>query len=576
LEAGLTVAVDMESLEKNLSILEWFPDVDRDLLLLAISTSRRSYLSTGAERRLREKYAAERFDYETLEFFGDKVLGMLAVSRMIKTFDLGRSIKDYAYYFKEFVRNRNLTRISLNLGLCEDIFPDEDITVKHNACADAIESILGALFVQYQSIEKIEEWFFSLSGVKDNIDNIFEIEYPASEDSGASDLEESSREEIVPEEIPEEIIAPVVEIKQKKVKKVVVDFIPIPTNNSDENIKLFEELVDHDIRKWKIKIPEALIRVSQSFFLTPEEIFPILSSHEDDVKVTPFDLPYHECDTEEQIRYLNSYDQSPSERLRGVGNQGELYLYSKFYKVSLYGYYSSSERVESQTAIAFGREEFEKYKDFYSLFCANNVFFNGKVDFFKKFDIFPSKIPRPIDFKYNFVARAVNLIGEGKYLPSSIQYDTNLKTFSQILGKTEKIVEITGQINEERPIFLHDAIACVDRIFQELKRDKITFFYDVPKYYQKSLGVKGKAYGIRMITDGRVEEILLSFVSNPTYSDYVAFKGVLAFQCLRMLTLVTNLTFPKIDDVEIPLDPKFYLTERSEALSAKIRQGFRS
>ena len=556
----------MESLEKNLSITKWFPDVDKDLLLLAISTPQRSYLSTGAERRLREKYAAIRFDYETLEFFGDKVLGMLAISQMIKIFDLGRSIKDYAYYFKEFVRNRNLTKISLNLGLCEDIFPEEDVTIKHNACADVIESILGALFVQYQSMEIIEKWFFSVPEIRDNIDNIFEIEYPPSEGSGDSGSEESSREEIIPEEIPEEVVPPIIEIKQKKVKKATVNFVPIPTNNSEENIKIFEELIDHDIRKWKIKIPESMIQVSTSFFLTPEEIFPLLARVSNSIEVPPIIIKDNK-NSFEQMQYLNNYSLKPSERLRGKYHVGKLDIYSSFYSIDFYGYYYGNKGIltknqfQSQIGISMDQKDFEKYVEFYSLLSANIKYFGGVVDFSTKFEISSVRIPRPVNFKYSLAVTAVNLTTTGKYLPSSIIYDINTRIYLQRDGQTEKIGGISNHINEKRPITFEDSIDCVKKIFQIIKTKEITPFYDVPKFYQKLFGIEGKAYGLRMIIDGKIEERLLSFVSMPDLTEDVISKGVLAFQCLRMLTLVTNLQFPEIDNVEILLDPKFYYAD---------------
>lgn len=164
---------NFNKLDRLIGITKYFPDVDKELMLLAIN---KKY--TFNEKKLRERYAVKKMDYQTLEYLGDSVLDFITNSFLIDLYDLSLNGKEYNYIKSEFVKNNNLTRLSVHLGICNEFFPEYDISYKHNICSDTFEAILGALWLQYrdENIVKIRKWFFGIPEVYKNIVKIIGIE----------------------------------------------------------------------------------------------------------------------------------------------------------------------------------------------------------------------------------------------------------------------------------------------------------------------------------------------------------------------------------------------------------------
>lgn len=170
---------DFNKLDRLIGLTKIFPDIDKELILLAIDKN-----SIRDERKLRERYAIKRMDYQTLEYLGDSVLDLITNSFVIDRYDLSLNGKEYNFIKSEFVRNNNLTQLSIDLGICDELFPDYDIRNKHNICSDTLEAIIGAIWLQYRdsNIEKIKNWFFGIPIIYSNIIKIIGIEEENSDD----------------------------------------------------------------------------------------------------------------------------------------------------------------------------------------------------------------------------------------------------------------------------------------------------------------------------------------------------------------------------------------------------------
>lgn len=158
-------------IDSTLNLSKNFPEVDKELILLAFNKK-----SNGSEERLRKKYAVRKMNYQALEYFGDSILDLITNSFLMDLYELSLEVKDYSKIRQIFVKNYTLTQLSIELGFYEKLFPDEDISQKHNLCADTFEALIGALWLQYrdEKIPYIRDWFFGIEIIRKKILEIIE------------------------------------------------------------------------------------------------------------------------------------------------------------------------------------------------------------------------------------------------------------------------------------------------------------------------------------------------------------------------------------------------------------------
>lgn len=106
--------------------------------------------------------------YRTLEAYGDRVLNFLISTLIMEDYGLEALPSLLPAYEKILGSNMTLSRIMSELFLCRQIYPDVDITLRHNHCSNSFEAVLGVLYYSLglQQIKNIYDWYTSLSPVK--------------------------------------------------------------------------------------------------------------------------------------------------------------------------------------------------------------------------------------------------------------------------------------------------------------------------------------------------------------------------------------------------------------------------
>ena len=160
------------SVLKEVNFFKYFPRIDEDLLLLSFVSNDRKYRQIRQEllfninlERLAKMYHLDDISYETLEFYGDKVFGMVVTDIVKKKYGLSISPKEATQFVSSIVANRIITDISIKIDLCPAVFDIKKNTLPlHNVCADTFEALLGAVYFSYglDSIKKVEEWLLSI------------------------------------------------------------------------------------------------------------------------------------------------------------------------------------------------------------------------------------------------------------------------------------------------------------------------------------------------------------------------------------------------------------------------------
>lgn len=170
--------VSIEVLDKvvdKLHLLDFFPDVDMDLVRLAITPSLNRHETPNQERLNFMQIMDEQYtigqgaeDNSVLAFYGDIVLDVIVVDRMRNYFGLNTSKGLLSVIKESFIMNNTLTKIAKELGYCDDLAETSDfVPNSHNPCSESIEDVLGALFYSYgmEGFQRIKQWFFSLKPV---------------------------------------------------------------------------------------------------------------------------------------------------------------------------------------------------------------------------------------------------------------------------------------------------------------------------------------------------------------------------------------------------------------------------
>lgn len=169
----------MNFLLYDLNIIKYFPDVNVDYLMLAI-TPGKGY----SHKKLIDKYNIHKDlngnkTHKVFEFYGDVALDCIVSSELMDMFDLNITNGLLTKIKSSIVSNFTLTYLATELGICWNIFninyDSEHISMdrlknakdKHTVCGNSIEGIIGALYYQYgmEKLNIIRNWFFSLKGV---------------------------------------------------------------------------------------------------------------------------------------------------------------------------------------------------------------------------------------------------------------------------------------------------------------------------------------------------------------------------------------------------------------------------
>ena len=95
-------------------------------------------------------------NYERLEFLGDSVLGSIISCHLFKMYP--EANEGYLTQMKSKIVNRkNLNKLGEDLGLIQFIKNDNSIILSENICGNLFESLIGALYLdfQYETCKKI-------------------------------------------------------------------------------------------------------------------------------------------------------------------------------------------------------------------------------------------------------------------------------------------------------------------------------------------------------------------------------------------------------------------------------------
>jgi hypothetical protein len=170
--SNLRIALDLDA---------FFPDVDDDLLTMTVTPA---YSSSPPDvlERLHHKYnVVPAFaNYEALEFYGDRILNTLIVNFAYINLGLNKPVGPLNDFCSALASNKNLTWVSQRLGACERVFGIKETQnlTGHNICADNIEAVIGALYVQYglAGIDRMSNWLSTLepfiTGVNDHVNQL--------------------------------------------------------------------------------------------------------------------------------------------------------------------------------------------------------------------------------------------------------------------------------------------------------------------------------------------------------------------------------------------------------------------
>jgi dsRNA-specific ribonuclease len=155
---------------EKLNVFKYFPDVDLDLVELAM-THKQPIGNKDFNILidiLDDKYGVRKskLNNSTLAFYGDTVLDMIIVDRIRDWYGINVTPDKLTFVRKEMVLNQKLLLFSRELDICYNIFDkhDDQRLKSHNACTESMEAIIGVLYFQYgiRSLYDISTWFFSL------------------------------------------------------------------------------------------------------------------------------------------------------------------------------------------------------------------------------------------------------------------------------------------------------------------------------------------------------------------------------------------------------------------------------
>jgi len=173
----------LDNVLAKLNLHEFFPDIDKDLIRLAITVDLERHQTADQERTefmqvMDDKYIIGQGGEGNgvLAFYGDIALSVIVADRMKNYFGLNTDKSTLNKIKEELVKNKTLSWISIELGFCGDLYESPSLVtaVLHNPCGESIEGILGALLYTYglEGLPLIKQWFFSLEPVKRLFDEL--------------------------------------------------------------------------------------------------------------------------------------------------------------------------------------------------------------------------------------------------------------------------------------------------------------------------------------------------------------------------------------------------------------------
>ena len=177
---ALTGDAFIDAVLDRFDLRTFFPTMDRDLIALACRPTKEVRFAFGtaafsnavADRLARRYHLLEEYmTFQTLEFYGDKVLYMIVGQVYMDFLGLNSSPHELTQLTAEMTKNVFLTSLSRNVGVC-DLFPNTSGALNtHNVCSDSTEAIIGAVFYQYRAagFERMVEWLSSLSPLDEAI-----------------------------------------------------------------------------------------------------------------------------------------------------------------------------------------------------------------------------------------------------------------------------------------------------------------------------------------------------------------------------------------------------------------------
>jgi hypothetical protein len=309
-----------------------------------------------------------------------------------------------------------------------------------------------------------------------------------------------------------------------------------------------------------------MYKLTRSLFIKPDEIHVSLVSKNKyfEVPILPED---DSGNVNEEIRYLNNSMIPPSLRYKGLAEKKQALIHSRFYGSEFYGLIISGKSFEAALALSSqGKDDFERYEEFYSLYAADVGTFWSCVLFP---DIKPIIVQPKFPLVYDKKLVATDLLETGgrRTLPHGVRLELDTKRYF-FISEISDVRGFSGTAGKTRPYTLKEATHTLDRIFKQMKTTSVTPFYDVPKYYNKLFGVKGKAYGLRVFSGNAIDEVLFSFISTEEDAESPTVQGILAFQCLKTLLPKAGVSFPDFEDVIVPLNRESYKCDFPEADTA--------
>ncbi len=152
----------------------YFLNVPRDLLYLAMTD--RMPQKREIKKLLQDKYSTA--NYQSLEFYGDKVLNLIGSMIIFQLHGLNITPDELTKFQSTLVKNATLTSISIDENICPLIVKSRHCinfqppTSVHNICSDSMEAIMGAIYYygilngHGQIVEDLYNWFISFQSVR--------------------------------------------------------------------------------------------------------------------------------------------------------------------------------------------------------------------------------------------------------------------------------------------------------------------------------------------------------------------------------------------------------------------------
>ncbi len=137
-----------------LRLSTYFKDIDDDLMRFAVygdglrggELCRRD---PQLAQRLEDVYFISRCNNRLLETHGDRILATVVADKVTQYFALAEDVA--MYMIRDLTSNYDLAAVAIDMGICVKFgyTSSRGLVEKHNVCSNVLESVAGALWVQY-------------------------------------------------------------------------------------------------------------------------------------------------------------------------------------------------------------------------------------------------------------------------------------------------------------------------------------------------------------------------------------------------------------------------------------------